>query len=93
MIGFELTKLKFSWKPSSEEELVTMSAVERRMRLTLSSSSSVLKEKAPTDLTIEKEMLKWRTEFGDDEARRIEGWVRAAMPDYEYMRAHRLMVD
>ena len=92
IVGFDITKLKSSWDPSSKQELDAMSAVEKRMKSTLLSSSSIVKEKASADIRIETEMLQWRTEFGDDEAQRMEGWVRAAMPDYEYLRARRLIV-
>lgn len=36
---------------------------------------------------------KWAEEFGETEARRIESWVRKAMPDYEYMRERRMRPD
>ncbi|KAI1621079.1 hypothetical protein EDD37DRAFT_143717 [Exophiala viscosa] len=67
-----------------------MSRTERRMRSTISASTGILKEKASADLSIDSEMSKWMTEFGEEEARKLASWVEAAMPDYIYMRARRL---
>ena len=93
MIGLDPSKLRLAWEPAGKEELAKMSGVERRMRSTLSASTGILKDKAATDLDMDVEVVKWKEEFGIDEAEKIERWVRAAMPDYEYMREKRLRMD
>ncbi|KIX08913.1 uncharacterized protein Z518_03570 [Rhinocladiella mackenziei CBS 650.93] len=90
IVGFDPSVLRFSWEATSREELEQMSKLERRMRSTISASTGILKEKASADLNIDTEVIKWRTEFGQKEAEKIASWVRAAMPDYEYMKARRL---
>jgi len=89
-VGLDPTRLKFSWVPASEEELGKMHGTERRMRSTMSASTGIVDGKTSIDLDVNVEAKKWRLEFGEDEGQKIEKWVRAAMPDYEYMRAKRL---
>ena len=92
IVGLDPTKLKFSWSPFGEEELAKLPNDEFaiRMRSTLSASTGVLREKASSNLEIDTEAKKWRVEFGDREGEKIERLVRAAMPDYEFMKARRL---
>lgn len=82
--------MKFSWAPASKEELDKMQGSERRMRLTISASAAIIKGITSTDLDIDEEAKKWRVEFGEEEGEKIEKWVRAVMPDNEYMKAKRL---
>lgn len=90
IVGLDPSALTFSWQPTSSEELEHMSKMERRMRSTISASNGVLKEKASAGISIHTEVRKWKTEFGEEEAEKLASWVKAAMPDYEYMRARRL---
>ena len=90
IIGLDPTKLRFSWASASKEELDKMQGPERRMRSTLSASEGIIEGKTSTNLNIDEEAKKWRAEFGEEEGEKIEKWVRAAMPDYEYMKAKRL---
>jgi hypothetical protein len=59
---------------------------------TLEESTGVVKEKAPASVDIDVEVAKWRVEFGDDVARLLEKATRDSMPDYEYLKAHRVVV-
>ncbi|PGH26458.1 hypothetical protein AJ80_01771 [Polytolypa hystricis UAMH7299] len=90
MVGLDTSKLKFSWDPTSSETLEHMRADMKRMLSTLHASSGVVKDKLSTSIDIDEEAKKWQTEFGDDMAMNLEKWVRAAMPDYEYLKARRL---
>jgi hypothetical protein len=90
IVGLDPTKLEFSWAPASKEELDKMRGPERRMRSTISASAGIVEGKTSTDLDIDEEMKKWRVEFGEEEGEKIEKWVRAAILDYEYMKAKRL---
>ncbi|KAF4624939.1 hypothetical protein G7Y89_g13230 [Cudoniella acicularis] len=89
VIGLDPSKLKFSWTPAHKEEVEKMHPVERRMRSTISSSSGIVEGKTSKNLDIDVEAKKWKMEFGEVEGKKIEEWVRAAMPDYKYMRSRR----
>ncbi|MCJ1366812.1 hypothetical protein MMC16_005942 [Acarospora aff. strigata] len=90
IVRLDPTKLKFSWEPAGKGELDKMPGTERRMRSTISASAGIVQGKTSTNLDIVEEAKKWRLEFGEEEGEKIEKWVRAAMPDYEYMKAKRL---
>lgn len=91
IIGLDPTKLRFSWSPATEEEKARVnSAIELKMRANLLASSGIIPGKSAKDLEIDVEAKKWREEFGEEEGKRMEKWVRAAMPDYEFMKARRL---
>ncbi|EXJ86374.1 hypothetical protein A1O3_03325 [Capronia epimyces CBS 606.96] len=90
IIGLDPSLLAFSWEATSNERLEQMSKMERRMLSTISASTGILKEKVSADLNIDIEVSKWETAFGKEEAEKLASWVKAAMPDYEYMRERRL---
>ncbi|KAI8711189.1 hypothetical protein NCS52_01494600 [Fusarium sp. LHS14.1] len=92
LAGLDSDKLRFSWEKASQEELSNMSAMARMMLSSLSASESVNLDKVAGDLDVAKEAAKWRAEFGDEDGSKLESWVRAAMPDYEYMRSKRLKI-
>lgn len=62
------------------------------MKDTLFASTGILKEKTSQNLTLEEEVSKWKVEFGESEGSQLEGWVKDAMPDYEYLWRNRLTV-
>ena len=62
----------------------------RRMISTLTSSSGIMPDKTSTNIDIDAEANKWREEFGVEIAGYLDMWVRAAMPDYEYLKDRRL---
>jgi hypothetical protein len=91
IVGMDPTKLQFTWTPASKEELDQFhSDVVRRMLSTLLASAGIIREKTSANLDIDAEAKKWKEEFGECEGEKIEKWVRAAMPDYEFMKAKRL---
>jgi hypothetical protein len=57
----------------------------------LQESGGIMKEKAG-EVDLEGEVEKWKEEFGVDEARRLEEWVRASVSDWEWLRERRLGV-
>jgi len=89
--GLDKTKLKFSWEPATESELGGMTGLAKAMLSTVIASSGLIKDKAATDLDIDVEAKKWKTEFGESEGGEIEKLVRDAMPDYEFLRSKRMM--
>ncbi|KAF2810312.1 uncharacterized protein BDZ99DRAFT_570901 [Mytilinidion resinicola] len=90
MVGLDPSRLKFAWASASEDELNKMDDMARRMTSTLDASTAIVSGKTSIGLDIDEEAKKWKVEFGEEEGERIERLVRAAMPDYEYMKARRL---
>ncbi|KXJ85874.1 hypothetical protein Micbo1qcDRAFT_169020 [Microdochium bolleyi] len=93
LVGLDPSKTRTSWEKGSLDD-GTLKPVEKRMLSTLLDTSEVDKSKiAGKDIDITTEAVKWREEFGDEAGRKIERWVREAMPHYEHMRQGRLMPD
>ncbi|TKA65160.1 hypothetical protein B0A49_13018 [Cryomyces minteri] len=90
-VGMDPAKMQYTWEPASEEEKAQIPTdAERRFLSTLLSSTGIQKGKAAPNIDIAVEAKKWIDEFGEGEGEKIEKWVRAAMPDYEFLRARRL---
>ncbi|CAG8890686.1 unnamed protein product [Penicillium egyptiacum] len=95
--GLDPSQLKFSWdfvpsggqadSPSESETKKSLGVV---MEKTLLNSSGVLKGKSSDGIDIATEYDKWKKDFGQEIGDILEKSVRAAMPDYEYLRARRL---
>jgi hypothetical protein len=90
LAGLNPDKLRFSWEKASPEVISKQSTLAQRMLSSLNASDKVNLDKVGGDLDIDAEAQKWRAEFGDVDASKLENWVRAAMPDYEYMRSKRV---
>ncbi|MCJ1400011.1 hypothetical protein MMC11_003214 [Xylographa trunciseda] len=91
VVGMDPKKLHFEWKPAEKGYVDQLNTdVSKRMRSTLTASAGIMTEKSSADIDISTEANKWREEFGQIEGEKIEGWVKAAMPDYEYLWAKRL---
>lgn len=84
--------MKFEWEPATNDldQNYPPSDIRRRMLSTLNESSGILLEKTSTNIDIGMEAKTWREEFGEKISRHMEKLVRAAMPDYEYMKARSL---
>ncbi|KAJ8119407.1 hypothetical protein ONZ43_g3633 [Nemania bipapillata] len=90
LVGLDPEKLRFSWEKASQEQLEKLRAAEKLMLGTINASTGVDKGKIAGDIDISAEAEKWRDEFGEEGGRKLERWVREAMPDYEYLRSRRL---
>lgn len=98
LVGFDSSKLKFSWSDIASDERGKNISKEqerkeymrRKMTETLRSSTGPQKEKVAGDIDITEEAKKWKAEFGEESAARLEKYVRDSMPDYEYLKARRL---
>ncbi|KAJ9664574.1 hypothetical protein H2198_000225 [Neophaeococcomyces mojaviensis] len=94
ILGLDASKVQNTWGAASDNEKGTLrDDAQRRMLSTLSSSTGILKDKAPTQIDLEAEAQKWRKEFGEQEGDTIAEWVREAMPDYEYLRSKQLRAE
>ncbi|KAI1271165.1 hypothetical protein F5Y07DRAFT_28123 [Xylaria sp. FL0933] len=93
LVGLDPEKLKFSWEKASQEKLDQMQSAVKVMLSSINASTGVDKGKMAGNLDIDAEAEKWRAEFGEEGGRKLERWVRNAMPDYEYLRARRMKLD
>ncbi|KAF2752865.1 hypothetical protein EJ05DRAFT_235568 [Pseudovirgaria hyperparasitica] len=89
LVGLDASKLLFEWNKKTTEELEAINFKIRRMTDTLNASSGIIKGKVSLGLNIEEEVQKWKEEFGEEKAARLEKDVRAATEDYEYLKARR----
>ncbi|KAI2623691.1 hypothetical protein GGS21DRAFT_547127 [Xylaria nigripes] len=92
LVGLDPNKLRFSWDEVSKEELDKMLIMDRIMLSSINSSTGVDKGKIAGDIDIDAEAVKWRAEFGEEGGKRVERWVREAMPNYEYLHSRRLRI-
>ncbi|KXJ88405.1 hypothetical protein Micbo1qcDRAFT_185026 [Microdochium bolleyi] len=90
LVGMDPGKVQLSWERASERAIKGLLPNERRMLDTILASSGVDASKVAGDVDVEVEVEKWRKEFGDGRAQKLETWVRAAMPDYEFLRERRM---
>jgi hypothetical protein len=88
-VGLDSSKLQLSWEPASKEDLENTDPGKRRMRDTLFASTGINTEKIKRKISLQEETQKWKVEFGEDGAREIAGWVKSALPDYEFLRERR----
>lgn len=92
LVGLDPSKLKYTWEPVSAAEKALKDPMMVRMKDTLYASTGILENKTAKNLILEDEVSKWKVEFGESEGSQLEGWVKAAMPDYEYLWNNRLTV-
>ncbi|CAG8903937.1 unnamed protein product [Penicillium salamii] len=103
--GMDTGSMQFEWKDNERKsetwtpdrasadnpaELARHQKAASIMLSSLEGSTGINKEKAPTSIDIDAEVVKWRAEFGDEVAELLEKATRDAMPDYEYLKANRV---
>jgi len=62
-----------------------MHSVSLFMTVSLQESSGTRQGKVGEGLDLGEEAQKWRQEFGEVEARKLEEWVRGAIGDWEWL--------
>jgi hypothetical protein len=92
IMGMDPTKVQSTWSPISKEEGEKMTKTAQRMLSTLNASNGIMQEKSSANIDVATEAKKWKEEFGEEGAQKLEKWVRAAMDDYMYLRERRLRV-
>lgn len=90
ILGLDSSKLRFSWDQANEEKLSSIPEHGQRMLSSLLSSTGIDKSKSAENLSIDAEAKKWCEEFGEEQAAKVGKLVRAAMPDYEFLKSKRL---
>ncbi|KAI3317054.1 hypothetical protein HD806DRAFT_515915 [Xylariaceae sp. AK1471] len=93
LTGLDPDKLRFTWEKTSQEMLDKLPPPQKIMFSVFNASTGVDKGKIAGNINIDTEAEKWRIEFGEEGGRKLERWVRDAMPDYEYLRSRRLTLD
>jgi hypothetical protein len=89
LMGMDPTKLVFSWAASTEKEDPDEPNLSNMFLSTLLASSGINSANTSANIDIGTEAEKWKHEFGEEDGKMIEGYVREALPDYEYLKARR----
>ena len=95
LTGLSKSHLQFAWDKDTRrryEENDPLQISAERMLSTLRASNGVLKDKMAGNIDLDVEAKKWKEEFGEEKGENLEKHVRAAMPDYEFLKARRLQV-
>lgn len=90
LLGMDPAEVKVAWQTQSTPGSDCPERADKVMTETLDRSSCLLKQKTPSAVDIAVERENWEGEFGHSLAKQMEEWVRAAMPDYNYLWAKRL---
>lgn len=90
LLGMDPAAVKVAWQTQSTPGSGCAESADKVMTETLDHSSCLLKQKTPSTVDIAVERGNWEVEFGQGLAKQMEEWVRAAMPDYNYLWARRL---
>ncbi|TGJ86899.1 hypothetical protein E0Z10_g1870 [Xylaria hypoxylon] len=90
LVGLDPDKLRFSWEKASEEKIDKMNSAMKIMLGSFNASTGVNMGKLAGKIDIDMEAEIWRGEFGEEGGRKLERWVRDAMPHYEYLYSRRL---
>ncbi|KAK3196241.1 hypothetical protein K4F52_000621 [Lecanicillium sp. MT-2017a] len=91
LLGMDSRKISFSWEPATADELSHLNPATKRYLDTLLASGGVLKGKMSGDVDLDRLAKTWRKEFGYRTGQRITQLVKAAMPDYEFLKSRRLL--
>lgn len=90
IVGLDPNKLQFSWDSGAQESIVQERKSTLITRSTLFSSTGVIRSNMSGGIKLDEEVAKWKKEFGEAAATKLEKAVRDSMPDYEYLKAHKL---
>lgn len=90
LLGMDSRKVSFSWEPATADELSHLNPATKRYLDTLLASGGILKDKMSGDVDLDRLAKTWRKEFGHRAGQRITQLVKAAMPDYEFLKSRRL---
>ncbi|CAL5867164.1 uncharacterized protein PFLUO_LOCUS1376 [Penicillium psychrofluorescens] len=96
-VGLDPSELQFEWDDKAATAALAKSSgwdqtAQAIMLSTLNGSKGVVKDKTPANIDIAAEAEKWKAEFGEEAGQMVEKAVWDSMPDYEYLKARRVMV-
>lgn len=92
LAGLDDSKVRRSWEKAAEQDVKKLSTMEQRMLDTINASTTIDNSKIAGNINIDQEVVKWTKEFGEAEAKKLEKWVRDAIPDYEFLHSKRMRV-
>ncbi|KAF2791584.1 hypothetical protein K505DRAFT_376679 [Melanomma pulvis-pyrius CBS 109.77] len=75
--------VRFEWEAAGREELEGVGPNVRRMKDTLLASTGIVKGKTAVGVSAEREIGKWKEEFGEVLAGRLVGLLEGVRGDYE----------
>ena len=84
--GLDPDSIKYEWDTRKADD-----PAKARFLSTVYASTGILPGLDSKGLKLEAEAAKWREEFGEKDGEELEKTVRAAWPDYEYLRSHRVV--
>ncbi|WXC60160.1 hypothetical protein SNK03_006020 [Fusarium graminearum] len=90
LAGLDDSKVVRSWEKAPEQKVNKLTTIEKRMLSSINASTAIDRSKIAGEVDIDKEVVKWTKEFGEEVAKKLEKWVRDAMPDYEFMHSKRM---
>ncbi|KAJ4244810.1 hypothetical protein NW762_014389 [Fusarium torreyae] len=93
LAGLDASKVRYSWEKAGEQEVNKLSGAEKRMLSSINASTKIDHSKVAGNIDIDKEVVKWTSEFGEEGGQKLEKWVRDSMPDYEYLYSKRLRLE
>lgn len=89
----DLDSIIYSWPKTTPEESAALGPEMQQVHQTLLGSDGVMSGYDMRGRDIEIETGDWVEKYGQDEANFLRGLVDKAMPDYEFLMAHRLRPD
>lgn len=90
VVGLDPAVIRYEWEKASDEEMEKLGKSVRRMKDTILGSTGIVEGKMSHGLVLEREVEKWKAEFGDVLGARLELLVREGMGDYEWLWDRRL---
>ncbi|KAF4555551.1 Hypothetical protein D9617_2g055120 [Elsinoe fawcettii] len=89
--GLDEGKLKFEWEPERKPgEKFMGPKFQERFSDTIANSTGIRQDKKAGNIDLEKEVAKWKEEFGAEAAGELEKRLKEEMEHYEYLRERKL---
>lgn len=85
-VGLDPESVIYEWAEKGDDP----DPLKKAFLSTVDNSSGILPGFDAKGLTVDEEVVKWREQFGEQNGNDIAAMVRAAMPDYEYLRNRRV---
>lgn len=90
--GLKPEKCVFKWEKTGEDQQKGMHPMYILLQQTLLNSEGLVKSKSIKKVDLDEEIVKWREQFGPDNAEWMAEKVRESMPDYEFLRSKKIVV-
>lgn len=91
--GFDADKVAYSWPKATAEEVAALPEHYQQALQTILASDGVKSGYDMRSRDVEATMAEWKTKAGQEYADKLKELVDRAMPDYDFLMAHRLRPD